>query len=73
MPLGLLSAVVPVGEALGRLPLVKPLPLEHFRTLRKWRALSTDKARQELGFETRPLRDTVRDTRAWFRRDGYLA
>jgi dihydroflavonol-4-reductase len=73
VPLGLLSAVVHIGEALGRLPLVKPLPLEHFKTLREWRALNTDKARQELGLETRPLRDTLRDTLAWFRRHGYLA
>jgi len=73
MPLGLLSSVVRLGEILSRLPLVKPLPLEHFKTLREWRALNTDKARQELGFETRPLRDTVRDTLAWFRQHGYLA
>jgi len=73
MPLGLFSAVVQIGEALGRLPLVKPLPLEHFKTLREWRALNTGKAQQELGFEARSLRGTVRDTLAWFRQHGYLA
>jgi len=72
MPLGLLSVLVRIGEALGRLPLVKPLSLEHFKTLREWRALSTDKVRHELGYESRPLRDTVRDTLDWFRRYGYL-
>jgi dihydroflavonol-4-reductase len=70
--LGLLGAVVHVGEALGRLPLIKPLPLEHFKTIREWRALNTGKARRELGFESRPCRDTVCDTLAWFQEHGYL-
>jgi dihydroflavonol-4-reductase len=73
MPLGLLSAVVQIGEAVSRLPFVEPLPLEHFKTLREWRALDTGKARQELGYTARPLRETVRDTLAWFRQYGYLA
>ena len=71
--LGLVGAVVTIGEALGRLPLVKPLPLEHFKTLREWRALDTGKARQELGFAARPFVETVRDTLAWFREYAYLA
>jgi dihydroflavonol-4-reductase len=70
--LGMVSTVVKVGEALGRLPLIRPLPLEHFKTLREWRALNTDKARRELGFEPRPFIDTVRDSLAWFREYGYL-
>jgi dihydroflavonol-4-reductase len=70
--LGLIGTIVKVGEALGHLPLVRPLPLEHFKTMREWRALDTDKARQELGFEPRPFLDTVRDTLAWFREYGYL-
>lgn len=70
--LGLVSALVRAGEALGRLPLVKPLPLEHFKTLGEWRALSTAKARDELGIEPRPFEQTVRDTLAWFREHRYL-
>jgi dihydroflavonol-4-reductase len=70
--LGLVGAVVRVGEALGRLPLIQPLPLEHFKTMREWRALNTDKARRELGFEPRPFVETVRDTLTWFREHGYL-
>jgi dihydroflavonol-4-reductase len=70
--LGLVGTVVKIGEALGRLPLIQPLPLEHFKTLREWRALNTDKARLELGFEPRPFVKTVRDTLAWFRKYGYL-
>jgi dihydroflavonol-4-reductase len=70
--LGLVRAVVRIGEAVGRLPLVRPLPLEHFKTFSEWRALNTDKARRELGFQARPFVDTVRDTLAWFREYGYL-
>jgi dihydroflavonol-4-reductase len=69
---GLVRRLVRVGEALGRLPFVRPLPLEHFKTLGEWRALNTAKAREELGLETRPFADTVRDTLAWFRDHGYL-
>lgn len=69
---GLVRRLVGAGEALGRLPLVRPLPLEHFKTLSEWRALNTAKAREEIGLETRPFLETVRDTLAWFRRHGYL-
>ena len=70
--LRLVSALVRFGEALGRLPLVRPLPLEHLSTLREWRPFNTSKARQELGFQSRPFMDTVRDTLTWFREYGYL-
>jgi dihydroflavonol-4-reductase len=71
-PLRLVDAAVSVSEALGHLPLVQPLPLEHLKTLREWRALSVEKAQRELGFQPRPFSDTVRDTLAWFREHGYL-
>ena len=70
--LGLVSTIVGIGEALGRLPLIQPLPLEHFKTLQEWRALNTSKAHRELGLESRPFGETVRDTLAWFREHGYL-
>lgn len=70
--LGSVAALVRIGEALGRLPLVQPLPLEHVKTMGEWRALSTSKARRELGFESRPFVETVRDTLAFFREYGYL-
>lgn len=70
--LGLVGTLVKIGEALGRLPLIQPLPLEHFKTLREWRALNVEKAHRELEFEPRPFVDTVRDTLAWFREHGYL-
>jgi dihydroflavonol-4-reductase len=70
--LGMVRTMVRIGEALGHLPLVPPLPLEHFKTMSEWRALNTDKARRELGFQPRPFVDTMRDTLAWFREHGYL-
>jgi dihydroflavonol-4-reductase len=70
--LGVISALVNAGEALGRLPLVQPLPLEHLKTMREWRALDCSKARQELGFAPRPFLETVRDTLAWFSEYRYL-
>lgn len=70
--LALVQRLVRVGEALGRLPLIPPLPLEHFKTLSEWRALNAEKARTELGLQTRPLAETVRDSLAWFREHGYL-
>jgi dihydroflavonol-4-reductase len=70
--LGLIKRVVSIGEALGKIPGVLPLPLEHFKTLQEWRALDTGKARRELGLQSRPFQDTVRDTLAWFRAHGYL-
>jgi dihydroflavonol-4-reductase len=70
--LGLISALVTAGEALGHLPLVEPLPLEHFKTMREWRALNCSKAHEELGFTARPFLETIRDTLAWFREYNYL-
>lgn len=70
--LGLVRGLVAIGEGLGRLPGVHPLPLEQVKTLSEWRALNTAKAQGELGLETRPFVETVRDTLAWFREYGYL-
>jgi len=71
-PLGLVGGMVRVGEALGRLPLVEPLPLEHLKTVAEWQALNTSKAKEELGFQPRPFAETVSDTLAWFRQFDYL-
>jgi dihydroflavonol-4-reductase len=70
--LGAISALVMAGEALGRLPLIEPLPLEHLKTMREWRALDCSKAQRELDFAHRPFLETIRDTLAWFREYQYL-
>lgn len=36
------------------------------------RFVSCDKARQELGYRTRPISETISDTITWFRDSGYL-
>jgi len=70
--LGLISALVRAGEAMGHLPLIEPLPLEHLKTMREWRALDCGKAQRELGFVPRPYLETIRDTLAWFKEYKYL-
>jgi len=72
LSVSLLRRLVGLGEALGRLPLLRSLPLHHLRTVTEVRALSTAKAQEELGLETRPVVETIRDTLAWFREHGYL-
>ena len=70
--LGAISALVKAGEVLGRLPLIRPLPLEHLKTMREWRALDCSKAQQDLGFTHRPFLETIRDPLAWFEEYQYL-
>ncbi|HHX11044.1 MAG TPA: SDR family oxidoreductase [Firmicutes bacterium] len=35
--------------------------------------ISSEKARRELGYTSRPLRETIRDTLEWFREQGWLS
>ncbi len=70
--LKLLGTLVRLGEAVGRLPLLPPLPLEHAKTMQQWRPLNTEKAQNALGLRPRPLEETVRDSLAWFRAHGYI-
>jgi nucleoside-diphosphate-sugar epimerase len=44
------------------------------RMIGYWQALNTQKTQHALGLaEPRPLQDTLRDTLAWFRANGYLS
>jgi len=45
---------------------------DSLRTLLSHKNISCDKARRELGFSPRPLQETLSDTIAWFRKNGYL-
>lgn len=45
---------------------------ESLKALRHWREVSCDKARRELGYEPRPLHDTVADTFSWFHEAGVI-
>jgi dihydroflavonol-4-reductase len=51
------------GRMTGREPLFTSEALEPLRFRGR---VSSDKARRELGFQPRPLADTIRDTCAWF-------
>ena len=54
----------------GRRPLYTA---DSLRALRSNRRISSDKARGELGYSSRPLRDTIADAFEWFRGAGMLA
>lgn len=72
-PMWLAQATAPAGLWWARLrgsdPLFTP---ESLHALRKDPVVSTAKAAEELGYEARPLGDTVADTYAWFRTRGLL-
>jgi dihydroflavonol-4-reductase len=48
------------------------LPLVGIQTLHLKRGVDSSKAERELGASFRPLEDTLRDTVAWFRENGYV-
>jgi dihydroflavonol-4-reductase len=67
-PVGLLRPLLRVGNML-RLPL--PLDDHELASSAHWWFYNPAKARAELGFETRPIEQTVLDTVAWLQADGY--
>jgi dihydroflavonol-4-reductase len=69
LPVGALTPFLRVSRAL-RLPLV-PLDDNELRSSAYWWFYTSQKARTELGYGTRPLDETVADTIAWFKSDGY--
>jgi len=68
IPMGLIKAVVLVGDIIPSLP----LPSNHLRALPLWQGYNTDKAQKELRFSSRPYSETVQDSLDWFRGEGYL-
>jgi dihydroflavonol-4-reductase len=69
LPVGTLTPFLRVSRAL-RLPLV-PLDDNELRSSAYWWFYTSQKARTELGYGTRPLDETLADTIAWFKSDGY--
>lgn len=67
-PVGLLAPPLALARVL-HLPLV-PLDEAELRSSAYWWFYDGSKARS-MGFRTRPLEETVADTIAWFRQDGY--
>jgi dihydroflavonol-4-reductase len=62
--------VVAYGRAVGREPL---FTFESLHALRANRRIVVDKAARELGYETRPTLDSVRDVYVWFADVGRIA
>jgi dihydroflavonol-4-reductase len=69
LPVGVLAPPLAAARVM-RLPLV-PLDEAELRSSAYWWFTRPDKAQQELGFQTRPLEETISDTAAWLRADGY--
>jgi dihydroflavonol-4-reductase len=44
----------------------------HLQAIRLWQGYDCLKAKQELGLTARPIEETLRDSLAWFRQNGYL-
>ena len=68
VPVGFLRPLLRVGNML-RLPL--PLDDQELRSSAHWWFYNPARAKAELGFSTRPIEDTILDTVAWLRADGY--
>ncbi len=48
------------------------LTVEGVRLAKKRMFFSTERARRELGYKTRPVNEALCDAVAWFRENGYL-
>ena len=66
VPLGVVQAA---GTMAGQLGI---LGGDVLQAVRYWQPLDTSRARRDLGHTSRPFKDTVRDSLAWFRQHGYL-
>ncbi len=49
-----------------------PFNVDSFETLQSNSLVRTDRAEVDLGFHARPVRESLRDTVAWFRQTGQL-
>lgn len=73
LPLWLLGALVPIAGLHARLTGQEPrLTAEVVRACMSSREVRHDKATRELGYTRRPFAETLRDTFAWFERQGWL-
>jgi dihydroflavonol-4-reductase len=67
IPRPLFSLAALFGEARGRLRGKEPYPsLSHVRLNRYYWFFTSDRARRELGYEPRPVRESLADAYAWY-------
>ncbi len=65
---GLGATVEPLADLVGRAP---PVARDEATTGTRYLYFDANKARRELGFQVRPLDETLRDTLAWYRAAGF--
>jgi dihydroflavonol-4-reductase len=68
LPLGVLEPSARLASAL-HIPL--PADADELRSSARWWFYTAAKARDQLGFATRPIDETIRDTADWLKADGY--
>ncbi len=73
MPMALVEALAPWAERAARVTGVRPIfTPESVATVRNGPRVDTTKASRHLGYEARPIDDTLADTFSWFRQTGML-
>jgi dihydroflavonol-4-reductase len=74
LPYWLAELGVPFLKAYAHMRRVEPLYTAESLNILKHshRMISCDKARKELGYDPRPLEETLKDTIEWFKNNGYL-
>jgi dihydroflavonol-4-reductase len=74
MPFAVAKIGLPFITAYSKLTRSEPLYTKESLVIIKHgnRNISNDKARKELGFNPRPIEETISDLFAWFRQNGYL-
>lgn len=73
VPMWLADAFAPAMMNLARFNGKEPIYTRvTLSALRGNRKVSSDRAKRELGYTTRPFRETVQDTLNWFRENNYL-
>lgn len=73
IPARFVSIVAPLVEIYYRLKKQQPLfTAMSMDTIGGYHNISCDKATRDLGYKPRPFRQTIADTLAWFKQNGYI-
>jgi dihydroflavonol-4-reductase len=70
LPAAVAAAIAPIAEVYYRFSHTKPIFTRYsVETLRSNSLISSRKAREELGYQTRPIEETIVDTVAWWQQN----
>ena len=73
VPVGLASAIAKLLSSYSMITGAKVLLIQDsISTLRSNSLISSEKARRELGYTSRPVRESIRDTVKWLQEAGYI-